>query len=79
VGGEFGGGVWSIQNQTTLAQDLLSYRDFRILVGIERRNFGRIGHRLEAGYVFARKLELDSTRTDVPLDDSLFVRLGLTY
>ena len=79
LGGEFGGGVWSIQRPLSGMQDRLTYSDFRILVGIERKNFGGIGHRLEAGYIFGRELEFSSTTPDAQLDDSLFVRMGMTY
>jgi|GEM_PF-2215476 len=79
VAGEFGGGIWSIQRPTTLTQDLLTYSDFRVLMGIERTIVGGLSHRVEAGYVFGRELEFASVPPDVELDDSLFVRAGLTY
>jgi len=79
VAGEFGGGLWSIERPATLTQDLLTYRDFRVLLGIEQKITGGLSHRLEAGYVFGRELEFTSATPDVRLDDSLFVRVGLTY
>lgn len=80
IGGEFGGGVWSIQRPATSTPDLLDYNEFRLLVGIEKKaGLGAISHRIEAGYVFGRELEFESGTPDVQLDDSLFVRAGLTY
>ena len=79
IGGEFGGGIWSIERPATLTQDLLTYNDYRILVGVERKVAGGLNRRLEVGYVFGRELEFASATPDVRLDDTLFVRAGLTY
>lgn len=84
LGGEFGSGVWSIERPPTPAmpaftQDLVTYGDYRLLVGIERKITGGLSRRLEAGYVFVRELEFASATPKVRLDDSLFVRGGLTY
>ena len=80
LGGEFGGGIWSIDRSATVGQDLLTYNDYRLLVGIEKKgDLGVINHSLEFGYVFGRELEFSSATPDVNLDDSLFVRVGLSY
>ena len=79
VGGEFGGGVWSITRPSTGELDLLNYSDWRVLVGYERKIIGGLSRRFEMGYVFRRELEFDSATPDVTLDDTLFVRAGLTY
>ncbi len=79
VAGEFGGGIWSIERPTTLTQDLLTYSDFRVLVGLEHKVTGGLSRRVEVGYVFGRELEFASATPNVRLDDSLFVRGGLTY
>jgi hypothetical protein len=79
VGGEFGGGVWSITRPATGELDLINYSDWRLLVGYERKIIGGLSTRYEAGYVFNRELEFDSATPDVSLDDTLFVRAGLTY
>ena len=63
----------------SLTQDLLTYRDFRVLVGYQRKIIGGLSRRFEVGYVFGRELEFDSATPDVSLDDSLFLRAGLTY
>ena len=80
VGGEFGGGIWSFDRPSTGTQDLLTYNDYRLLVGVERKApLGAISHRVEIGYVFGRELEFGSGAPDVELGDSLFVRTGLKY
>jgi len=79
VGGEFGGGVWSIVRPATQTQDLLTYYDYRALVGYERKITGGLSRRFELGYVFGRRLEFASATPDVALDDTLFARVGLTY
>jgi len=79
VGGEFGGGVWSITRPSTGELDLLNYSDWRLLVGYERKITGGLSTRYEAGYVFNRELEFDSATPDATLDDTLLLRAGLTY
>lgn len=79
IGGEFGGGIWSIEHPTTAEQDLLTYSDVRVLTGYERKIIGGLTRRFEVGYVFARQLEFNTPATDVDLDDTLFARVGLTY
>ncbi len=78
VRGEVGGGIWSVK-RVTGAPDTLSYSDYRLIVGTERKLIGGLSHRLELGYVFLRDLEYDSTGTDVRVDDTLFARAGITY
>lgn len=79
LGGEFGNGVWSIERPLTRTLDLMTYRDYRFLMGYERKLIGGLSRRFEFGYVFGRELEFDSATPDVRLDDTLFARVGLTY
>ncbi len=78
VGGELGGGTWAIRRSDG-ADDLLNYRDLRAFLGIERQAIGRINPRLEIGYVFARKLDLDQAATDYYPRDTLMLRGALVY
>jgi hypothetical protein len=78
IGGEFGGGVWSIERPSTGLHDLLTYSDVRVLAGYERKLIGGISPRFEVGYVFARQLEFD-TQSEVDLDDTLFTRVAVSY
>ena len=79
VGGEFGGGVWSIERPSTQVHDLLTYLDYRVLVGYQRNRPSGIGCTYEFGYVFGRELEFSGTSPNVPLDDSMFARVGLKF
>ncbi len=79
LGGEFGGGVWSIERPSTEQHDLLTYRDFRVLVGYQRNLTSGMSSTFEFGYVFGRELEFSSASPDVSLDDSMFVRVGLQF
>jgi hypothetical protein len=79
VGGEFGGGVWSVTRPSTADLDLISYSDWRLLGGYERKVTGGLSTRYEAGYIFNRELEYDSATPDVSLDDTVFVRAGVMY
>jgi hypothetical protein len=79
VGGEFGGGVWSITRPSNGELDLINYSDWRVLVGYERKITGGLSRRVELGYVFQRELEFESVLPDASLDDALFLRVGLTY
>lgn len=78
VGGEFGGGVWSIEHPSDGEHDLLTYSDVRVLAGYERKIIGGLTRRFEFGYVFARQLEFN-TPPEIDLNDSLFARVSLTY
>jgi hypothetical protein len=78
-GGEFGGGVWSITRPSTGDLDLLSYSDWRLMAGYEHKIIGGVSTRFEGGYVFNRQLDFKSATPDVSLDDTIFVRLGMTY
>ena len=79
LGGEFGGGVWSITHPSNGELDVLNYSDWRLLVGYERKVIGGLTRRAEFGYAFNRELEFDSAVADVGLDDTVFLRGGLTY
>ncbi|HMO87107.1 MAG TPA: DUF6268 family outer membrane beta-barrel protein [Lacipirellulaceae bacterium] len=79
LGGEFGGGVWSITRPSSGELDLLSYSDWRVLIGYERKIIGGLSRRFELGYVFKRELEFTSASPDVSLDDTLLLRAGVTF
>jgi len=79
VGGEFGGGVWSVTRPSTDDLDLVSYSDWRVLAGYERKVIGGLTRKIECGYVFNRELEFDEDSSETALDDTLFIRGGVTY
>jgi hypothetical protein len=79
LAGEFGGGGWSIVRPDTQVLDRLFYSDYRLLIGYERKIIGGLSRLYELGYVFNRKLEFGSPMLQASLDDTLFLRVGLTY
>ncbi len=78
VAGEFAGGTWAIR-RIDGTDDVLTYRDFRLLLGLERRALWRMDGRLEIGYVFGRKVEFASATPDVRPSDTVMLRAGITY
>jgi hypothetical protein len=78
LAGEFGGGTWAIRRATG-ADDVLTYRDFRLLLGLKRKSLAGLDSRLEIGYVFGRTLEFTGPTPDIEPDDTVLIRAGLTY
>ncbi len=74
---EFGGGIWAVERASG-ASDTLSYSDYRLLIGTERKIVGGLSRKFEFGYVFGREFEYDSGPA-VDLDDTLLVRMLWTY
>lgn len=75
---EFGGNTWPIIRSGG-ERDNVTYIDYRILVGAERRLDGGAGFRLEAGYVFGRSISFTSGRGDFDPQDTFMLRGGITY
>ena len=76
--GEFGGSTWAIRRASG-ADDRLNYRDFRLLLGIERKAIGLVDYHFEVGYVFGREFEYASSPIEVEPSDTVMLRGGLTY
>lgn len=79
VGGEFGGGIWTVTRPSDQDIDNISYSDLRFIVGFERKILGGLSTRFETGYVFARELDYESDTPDVSLDDTMMARVGVSY
>jgi len=77
LGGEFGGNSWPVDLGGTT--DTITLRDYRILLGLERKLNGGAGFRIEVGYVFSREIEFLSGLPTVEGDDTALVRGGVTY
>jgi hypothetical protein len=75
---EFGGNTWPIIRAGGV-QDNVTYNDYRILVGFERKLDGGAGYRLEAGYVFGRSIAFTSGQGDFDPQDTFMLRGGITY
>lgn len=74
----FGGNTWAVQ-QTSGAQDTFIYSDNRLLVGYETRAPNGIAGRLEAGYVFMRKVHFSNSTASLDPGGTVMVRAGVTY
>jgi hypothetical protein len=74
ISGEFGGGTWSVLREDD-SLDELTYQDYRVIFGLERKPTGLSPSRLEAGYVFGRSLEYASVDQDYDVDSTFMARL----
>jgi hypothetical protein len=79
IAGEFGGGSWSIQRVPSATQDVVTFADYRVIVGVERRRNGGAGMRVEAGYVFGRSFEYTSTSERFEPEDEWMVRGSVSF
>jgi hypothetical protein len=75
---EFGGNTWPVIRESGL-RDNVTYLDYRLLVGFERKLEGGAGYRVEAGYVFGRSIEFTSASGDFDPQDTILLRGGITY
>ena len=78
VSGELGGGTWAIE-RATFADDLATYRDIRICLGLE--SVGKDGQEtaFEIGYLFDRRLQYTSNLGNMNLNDAVMLRLVTRY
>lgn len=76
--GELGGGSWAVR-RTTGVDDVATYGDLRLVVGVERKRATGPGWFVEGGYVFNRELEFDSNVGNVEFGDTAFLRIGGSY
>jgi hypothetical protein len=78
LAGELGGGTWAIERDETW-DDNATYRDLRLVFGIETIELNGTGSALELGYVFDRELEYRSGLGDYAPQDCLMIRLVGRY
>jgi len=78
VAGEFGGGTWAVRRNDG-SNDVVTYQDFRLIVGLQRWTLVGIDARLEIGYVFGREIQYGSATPDVEPSDTVMLRGGLTF
>lgn len=79
VAGELGGGTWAVLDQVTDQAYQLTYRDLRLILGMERRVLFAPDWRVEVAYCFARKID---NNIDLPIShpsDTVMVRGGIVY
>jgi hypothetical protein len=78
LAGEFGGNTYAIERVPDVTE-YITLRDIRVFIGIERKLNGGAGYRIEAGYVFGRRIEFASGPADLEASDTAMVRGGFTY
>jgi hypothetical protein len=79
VQAEFGNSIWAFQ-QNDGTPDVLASRDYRVILGLERKIVGGLSSRLEVGYVFNRDIKLASAGgDDISLDNTFLLRGGVAY
>lgn len=79
VAAEFGNSAWAFQ-QNDGDPDVLASRDYRLILGVERKIVGGLSQRLEIGYVFNRDIKIASVSgDDISLNDTFLLRAGITY
>lgn len=84
LSGEFGGGSWAVERVPGVLpgrrrNDRIAYRDWRLMLGLERKTGDGTTMFLETGYVFQRQLEYRSGRGDFDPDDTAMLRVGVSY
>jgi len=80
VAGELGGGSWAIERTSfDLDDDLATYRDLRVCVGIEDIEKDGARTAFEIDYLFNRRLEYSSGIGDMNLNDAVMLRLVTRY
>jgi hypothetical protein len=78
IAGEFANDAWAIrQSDGTNSQVML--RDYRLILGLERKVLGGLSSRFEVGYVFGRRIRYTSDTPDFHPSDTVMLRGGLTY
>ena len=78
VGGELGGGTWAIE-RVTMVDDLATYRDLRLSVGLQRVKDSNRSWAVEIGYLFDRRLEYTSGNGDYSPIDTAMIRFVETF
>lgn len=77
--GEIGGGEWAIERSNTDLADVVTYNDYRIVLGFHGYDLGQLDQAFEIGYLIARDLEYRSGVGDMEPDNTLFFRLSSRY
>jgi hypothetical protein len=77
VAGDLGGGIWAVQRAGIT--DVFSYRDYRVILGLERWDLVGLDFRVEVAYVFGRKIVYRSNTPDAFPSDAVMLSGGVTY
>lgn len=80
IGGEYGGGQWSIEHQNGGTHDVFNYNDIRLFLGVETFGIRNVRGYFEVGWVFNR--EIIYHNNGVPVinpDDTVMLRGGVSF
>ncbi len=75
---DLGGNTWSVE-RTDGSDDVLSMKDYRLLLGVERVIEGGGGLFIETGYAFGRKLHYEVGGERANLSDAWVIQAGLRF
>jgi hypothetical protein len=78
LAGELGGGSWAIR-RADHSNDVITYSDLRLILGLERRVLYGLDYYFELAYVFNRKLEYESSTPRLLPPETFMLRAGMTY
>ncbi len=78
VSAGLGGNTWAV-TRATGHTDELSLRDIRLMFGVDHIVDGGGGWFAECGYAFNRRIEYESTATEVSLSDGVLLQAGWRY
>ena len=78
IAGELGGGTWAVE-RGGMHDDLATYRDLRLNIGLENVNSNGSRSALEVSWLFARRLEFTSGNGNTSLDDTAMIRWIHSY
>ena len=73
-----GGGSWDIEMPDE-SNDVFTYRDYQILMGLERLNSGKYFNAWEFGFVFSRHIEFRNRPDELNLDEAFVLRHVFRY
>ena len=74
IAGLFGGGTWQIEFPDS-SNDVLTYRDYKLVTGIEQMSDDGSLTSWELGWVFGRKIEFRGRPEELDMDDAFVLRL----
>lgn len=78
LAGRLGGGTWDMEYPSGIG-DVMTYRDFRILLGKESRYMDGSRHSFEIGYVLGRKLMMRQTLAELDFSNAMILRFVSSY
>lgn len=78
INGELGGGSWAI-SRADRSYDTVTYRDYRLIAGLETRHEDGAASRIEVGWIFDRSVQYRSDIGNYSPQDSLMIRVSSDY